>query len=70
MIAEQLGAELTRHRATLGLSRRALARRLKVAPTTLRDLELGLDNPTAQRIDAVLAELNLEPVLTLQERPK
>lgn len=64
-LSAQAASILTKRREELGLSRRALARELDVADTTLLELETGRANPTLDRLEKVAAgyglELDLKP---------
>lgn len=67
-LARQLGTALTAARERAGKSQRAQARDLGIAGNTLRELELGLANPTLGRIED-LAE-GLELTVDLKVKPK
>lgn len=67
-IADQLGNALVGARERAGKSRRQVAAELSVAPNTLRELELGLANPTLRRVEDVAAALGLE--LELRASPR
>lgn len=67
-LARQLGTALTTARERAGKSQRAQARDLGIAGNTLRELELGLANPTLGRIED-LAE-GLELTVELKVKPK
>lgn len=56
-LAARTGALLLAHRESLGISRRALAERHGLAPNTLREVELGLANPTLRRIEVLAADV-------------
>lgn len=68
-LAAQLGAALVAVREHAGLSQRAQARELGVAGNTLRELELGLANPTLSRIEDLAAGLGLTVELRVR-RPR
>lgn len=67
-LAEQVGEILTAHRENrLKLSRRELARRLKIANTTLLEVELGRSNATLERLERLAEGYGL--TLELKARP-
>jgi transcriptional regulator with XRE-family HTH domain len=65
-LAEQLGTGLLSHRAGRHQSRRAVAAALGIAPNSLRELELGLANPTLRRVEELARKLNLRVTLTVR----
>jgi len=67
-LAQQLGAGLTRARDAAGLSQRAQARELGIAGNTLRELELGIANPTLGRIEELADALDLKVELKVTRR--
>ena len=67
-LARQLGAALTAAREKAGLSQRAQAKELGVAGNTLRELELGLANPTLGRIEDLADGLDLDVELKVKPR--
>lgn len=67
-LARQLGAALTTARERAGRSQRAQARELGVAGNTLRELELGLANPTLGRIEDLADGLDLDVELKVKPR--
>lgn len=69
-LAHQFGEGITRARQQAGKSQRAQARDLGVAGNTLRELELGLANPTLSRIEELAEELDLNVRLTVTRRRK
>lgn len=66
-LAQQLGAGLVKARA--GKSQRAQARELGIAGNTLRELELGIANPTLGRIEELAEGLGLRVELKVT-RPR
>lgn len=58
-LAAQVGNILTKRREALGMSRRALARDLGVADTTLLEIEHGKANLTLDRLEQVAAGYGL-----------
>lgn len=64
-LAHQLGEGLTRARTAAGKSQRAQARELGIAGNTLRELELGLANPTLSRIEDLAEDLEVTVKLTV-----
>lgn len=69
-LAHQLGEGLTRAREATGKSQRAQARDLGIAGNTLRELELGLANPTLGRIEELADALDVNVRLTVTRRRK
>lgn len=69
-LAAQLGEGLTKAREAAGKSQRAAARDLGIAGNTLRELELGLANPTLSRIEDLAADLGLKVELKITRRPR
>jgi transcriptional regulator with XRE-family HTH domain len=67
-LATQLGNALTLHRQHSGLSQRAQAKALGIAGNTLRELELGLANPTLARVEDLAAALGLKVELKVTRR--
>lgn len=67
-LATQLGAGLVAARDRAGLSQRAQAKALGVAGTTLRELELGLANPTLARIEELADSLDVTVELKVTRR--
>lgn len=67
-LARALGVGLTDARNRAGLSQRAQARELGIAGNTLRELELGLANPTLARIEDLADGLGL--TVELRVKPK
>lgn len=67
-LADQLATGLTSARRKSRRSRRAVAQELGVAPNTLRELELGLANPTLRRVEDVADALGLELELRVTPR--
>lgn len=65
-LAVQLGEALSAARGDA--SRRATAQRLDLAGNTLRELELGLANPTLRRVEEVAALYGLEIAFTVRPR--
>lgn len=68
-LAQQLGAGITRARDRVGLSQRAQAKAIGIAGNTLRELELGLANPTLARVEELAASLGLKVELRVT-RPR
>ena len=58
-LAQQLGKGITAARERAGLSQRAQGKALGIAGNTLRELELGLANPTLSRIEDLAAGMGL-----------
>lgn len=52
-LAGMVGVVFSSAREALGVSRHELARRHNLAANTLRELELGLGNPTVGRLEEV-----------------
>lgn len=67
-LAAQLGAGLTKARDRVGLSQRAQARKIGVAGNTLRELELGLANPTLGRVEDLAEALDLTVELRVKHK--
>lgn len=67
-LADQLGRALVEARQRSGKSRRQAAAELSVAPNTLRELELGLANPTLRRVEDLADELKLDVELRVRPR--
>lgn len=67
-LAHQLGEGLTKAREAAGKSQRAQARELGIAGNTLRELELGLANPTLGRIEELADELGVNVRITVTRR--
>lgn len=67
-LAEQLGEGLTRARTASGKSQRAAARDIGIAGNTLRELELGLANPTLSRIEDLANKLGLTVTIGVRKR--
>lgn len=67
-LARQLGDALTGARDRAGKSQRAQARDLGIAGNTLRELELGLANPTLGRIEDLAEGLDLDVELKVKPR--
>lgn len=67
-LAAQLGEGLTAAREAAGKSQRGQAADLGIAGNTLRELELGLANPTLARVEALAEDLDL--VVELKVRPR
>ena len=67
-LAQQFGAGITRARDRAGLSQRAQAKALGIAGNTLRELELGLANPTLARIEELADSLGLKVELKVTRR--
>jgi transcriptional regulator with XRE-family HTH domain len=67
-LADQLGTALTAHRLAAGKSRRAVAADLGLAGNTLRELELGLANPTLARVETLADSLGLDVELRVKAR--
>ena len=67
-LARQLGAGILAAREKAGRSQRAQARELGIAGNTLRELELGLANPTLGRIEDLADGLDL--VVELRVKPR
>lgn len=65
-LATQLGAGLVKARGAL--SQRAQAKALGIAGNTLRELELGLANPTLARIEELADALGLKVELRVTRR--
>lgn len=51
------GAILKQHREALGVSRKALAEQHHLAANTLREVELGLGNPTLDRLERLARDV-------------
>jgi transcriptional regulator with XRE-family HTH domain len=68
-LAQQLGTGIVKARDAAGLSQRAQAKALGIAGNTLRELELGLANPTLARIEDLADELGLRVELKVT-RPR
>lgn len=69
-LASQLGAGLEAARERASLSQRAQAKELGIAGNTLRELELGLANPTLARIEDLADDLDLVVELKVKPRRK
>lgn len=69
-LAAQLGAGITAAREAAGKSQRAQARDLGIAGNTLRELELGLANPTLGRVEDLAEGLDLDVTLTVKRRKR
>lgn len=67
-LARQLGTALAKLRTDAGKSQRGQAEELGIAHNTLRELELGLANPTLARIEDLAAKLGLRVKLTITRR--
>lgn len=67
VLAEQFGKSLATARESLGLSQRAAARELNIAGNTLRELELGIANPTLARVEDVAERLGLVVEITARK---
>ena len=67
-LAEQLGNGLVKARDTAGLSQRAQAKAIGIAGNTLRELELGIANPTLGRIEELAEALDLRVELKVTRR--
>jgi transcriptional regulator with XRE-family HTH domain len=67
-LATQLGNALTLHRSNASLSQRAQAKALGIAGNTLRELELGLANPTLARIEELAEALGLKVELKVTRK--
>lgn len=67
-LARQLGTALAGARDRAGLSQRAQAKALGIAGNTLRELELGLANPTLSRIEDLAAGMGLTIELKVKPR--
>ena len=67
-LARQLGAALTTAREKAARSQRAQAKALGIAGNTLRELELGLANPTLGRIEDLADGLDLDVELKVKPR--
>lgn len=67
-LARQLGEGLTKAREQAGKTQRGQATDLGIAHNTLRELELGLANPTLGRIEDLAARLGLRVRLTITRR--
>lgn len=68
-LAAQFGEGLVTARDAAGLSQRAQAKALGIAGNTLRELELGLANPTLGRIEELADGLGLKVELKVT-RPR
>lgn len=68
-LAEQLGAILIAHREATGQSRRQLADEYDLAANTLRELELGLANPTLERVEVAASMYGLRLALVAADGP-
>lgn len=68
-LAQQLGECLVKARDAAGLSQRAQAKAIGIAGNTLRELELGIANPTLARIEELADELGLRVELKVT-RPR
>lgn len=66
-LAARIGRRLAARRGELGLSRRELARQNDVSNITLRELELGLANPTLGRLEAAAAMYRMTPEELLED---
>lgn len=73
-LADQLAKGLVSARERAGLSRRAFAEAHHVSHMTLRELEVGLANPTLKRVEEVAAmygaKVELRIVLPRQRKAK
>lgn len=69
-LARQFGRALVEQRHQSGTSQRAQAKALGIAGTTLRELELGLANPTLERVEETAEKFGLlvELVVTSADR--
>lgn len=67
-LAAQLGDALVKARGET--SQRAQARELGIAGTTLRELELGLANPTLARVEDLAEALDLDVALIVRPTRK
>jgi transcriptional regulator with XRE-family HTH domain len=59
-LARQFGEALVAKREAAGLSQRAQAKALGIAGNTLRELELGLANPTVGRLEQIAAAMDID----------
>lgn len=66
-LAEQVGRLLASLREATGVSRRALAQELRIADTTLLEVEHGRANPTLERLERLADGYGVE--LTITARP-
>lgn len=69
-LSVQLGEALIRARQAKNLTRRQKALQDSKAPNTLREVELGLANPTLRRVEELAQEAGLDVRLTFLPRPK
>lgn len=69
-LAAQFGEALIVARESADLSQRAQARALGIAGTTLRELELGLANPTLARVEDLAEALGLDVALVVKPTRK
>lgn len=69
-LAEQLGTGLVKARDAAGLSQRAQAKAIGIAGNTLRELELGIANPTLARIEELAESLDLTVELKVTHRKR
>lgn len=67
-LATQLGEGLVKARDAAGLSQRAQAKELGIAGNTLRELELGIANPTLGRIEELADAMGLSVELKVTRR--
>lgn len=67
-LAAQLGAGLTKAREGHGKAQREAARDADMAQATLREVELGLANPTLARIERLADQLGVDVELIVTDR--
>lgn len=67
-LAQQLGDGLTKARERAGKAQREAARDAGMAQASLREVELGLANPTLDRIERLADELGVDVELTVTDR--
>lgn len=66
-LADQLAKGLLESREATGVSRRAFAETAGVSHMTLRELEVGLANPTLKRVEEVAALYGVEVELRIRK---
>ncbi|MEG1971474.1 MAG: helix-turn-helix transcriptional regulator [Burkholderiaceae bacterium] len=69
-LARQLGDGLTAIREAQGVGRDTVADGLGISKVTLRELEVGLANPTLARIERVADGLDVEVTITVKPRKR
>jgi ribosome-binding protein aMBF1 (putative translation factor) len=68
--ARAVAIALVRYRADHGLSRRELAKRLRMTPADVSTLELGDVNPSTETLNRVADELGIELTVDVESPPR